>query len=215
MQAQAILFLHGFGSSARATKSRYFRERLASWTQAVYHAIDFNPTPVDFEYVTATGLINRLRQYLLDHDLQTVDLIGSSFGGLVATHYAHRYGGVRRMFLLAPALRWRSWDLTSDQLQAWEEAGATPMIHFAFDREIPVRFDLQVDGMRYLEPAPPAAPALILHGRKDESVPVADSRQYAAEFPDRVRLHEIDAGHDLNDHLPMIWDQLRSFLLES
>ena len=109
MNGQTILFLHGFASSARTTKSQYFLEHLAGRPQVAYHAIDFNPTPTDFEYMTATGLINRLRQYVLDNALQSFSLIGSSFGGLVATHYAHRYGGVRRMLLLAPALRWRSW----------------------------------------------------------------------------------------------------------
>jgi hypothetical protein len=178
-----------------------------------YHAIDFNPTPVDFAYVTTTGLINRLRQYVLDHDLQTVAVIGSSLGGLVATHYAHRYGGVERMLLLAPLLRWRSWDMSAEHLRTWEQRGTMPVMHYRFDRELPIRFDLEADGMRYVEPAPPAVATLIIHGRKDESVPVEDSRQYAAESPERVQLVEVDAGHDLNKHLALIWSHVQSFLL--
>jgi pimeloyl-ACP methyl ester carboxylesterase len=87
-------------------------------------------------------------------------------------------------------------------------------MHAAFDREVPIRFDLEADGVRYTEPAPPAADTLIIHGNKDESVPVADSRQYAADFAERVQLVEVDAGHDLNEHLALIWSHVQSFLLE-
>jgi hypothetical protein len=45
-------------------------------------------------------------------------------------------------------------------------------------------------------------------------VPVAHSRAYADAFPDRVRLVEVDADHDLNAHLDLIWEETASFLLE-
>jgi hypothetical protein len=214
MGEQPILFLHGFASSTRGTKAHYFREQLAKQPHVTYHAVDFNPTPTDFTHMTTTGLINRLRQYVLDHDLQTVAIIGSSFGGLVATHYAHRYAGVERMLLLAPLLRWRSGDMTTEQLHTWEQTGTIPVMHAAFDRELPIRFDLEADGVRYTEPAPPAADTLIIHGSQDESVPVADSQQYAADFAERVQLLKVDAGHDLNEHLALIWSHVQSFLLE-
>ncbi len=56
-ELRPILFLHGFASSGRSTKARYFGRKFKALPQVEYYAIDFNPTPKDFEYVTTTGLI--------------------------------------------------------------------------------------------------------------------------------------------------------------
>jgi pimeloyl-ACP methyl ester carboxylesterase len=213
MEQQTILYLHGFASSAQSTKARYFRRKFKAIPQVEFHAVDFNPTPTDFEYVTTTGRINRLRQYVLDHHLGSVGIIGSSFGGLIALHYAHRFGGVERMLLLAPGLTWLSGGLSEEQLEQWKQAGAAPVFHKAFGGEVPVRYDLQADGLRYLESIPPPAPITIIHGYHDQTVPIAHSRDYATRFPDKVQLIEVDADHDLNGHLEFIWEHVESFLL--
>lgn len=116
MGKKTILFLHGFASSGQSTKARYFRDKCEALPQVDYHAIDFAPTSKDFEYITTTGLVDRLRQYVLDHGLNAFGIIGSSYGGLVSTHYAHRFGGVEWMLLLAPGLRWLSGGLSKEQL---------------------------------------------------------------------------------------------------
>jgi pimeloyl-ACP methyl ester carboxylesterase len=211
---RTILYLHGFLSSAQSTKARFLRERLAPLPHATFDAIDFNPTPRDFETMTTTGQINRLRQYVLDRGLTDVGFVGSSFGGLVALHYAHRFGSVARMLLLAPAVAWLSGGRSEQELRGWEKAGVAPVFHPAFDREVPIRYDLQLDGLRYLEPVPPGSPTLIIHGRQDTTVPIAGSRAYAADYPDDVRLIEVNADHDLNPHLDLIWGYAESFLLE-
>jgi pimeloyl-ACP methyl ester carboxylesterase len=197
-----------------STKARFFQERFDRLPDVLFHAINFNPTPRDFETMTVTGQINRLRQYLLDHGLDHVSLIGSSFGGLIALHFAHRFGGVARMLLLAPAVTWLSGGLSKHALQQWEEVGAAEIFHPAFDREVPIRYDLHRDGLRYLDPVPLAAPALIIHGRQDGTVPIAHSRRYVEAFPDDAKLVEVEADHDLNPLLDLIWDYVQSFLLE-
>ncbi|MGD2178124.1 MAG: YqiA/YcfP family alpha/beta fold hydrolase [Anaerolineae bacterium] len=212
---RTILYLHGFLSSAQSTKARFFRERFESLPQVSFHAIDFNPTPGDFETMTTTGQINRLRQCVLDRCLSDIGLVGSSFGGLVGLHYAHRFGGIARMLLLAPAVVWLSGGLSERELRQWQEAGVASVFHPAFDREVPIRYDLHLDGLRYLEPVPPAAPTTIIHGRRDKTVPIAHSRAFAADYPDDVRLIEVDADHDLNPHLDLIWETVESFLLDA
>lgn len=214
LRNQTVIFLHGFASSGQSTKAQFFRRKFKALPQTDYYAIDFNPTPKDLEYVTTTGLIGRLRQYVLDHRLGEFSIIGSSYGGLIASHYAQRFGGVARMLLLAPGLRWLSGGLSDDQLEAWKKAGAAPVAHGAFEREVPVRYDLQADGLRYLEPVPPATPVTIIHGTIDEAVPTDDSRAYANRYPDMVQLIEVEADHDLNGHLDLIWDSVQSFLLD-
>ncbi len=96
MEKKHILFLHGFASSARPTTTPCFRQNLQGLPQIKYHAIDLNPAPHDFEYVTTTGLVDRLRQFVLGHSLLTSSL----------------NGGVERMLLLTPALCWLSGGLS-------------------------------------------------------------------------------------------------------
>ncbi len=79
-----------------------------------------------------------------------------------------------------------------------------------FKEEIPVRYDLHLDGLRYLEPVPPASPIIIIHGQSDRTVPIEPARSYAADFPNSVRLIEVDADHDLNGHLEFIWEYVQS-----
>ena len=213
MEKKTVLFLHGFASSGQSEKALYFRKKCAAVSHVEFHAIDFNPTLRDFATMTTTGLIDRLRQYVLDHSLEDIHLIASSYGGLIALRYAHRFGGVDKMLLLAPGLAWLSGGLSQEALDQWKEAGTAPVYHEAFQVEIPVNYDLQVDGLRYLERVPPPAPMIIIHGTSDTTVPTDHSREYAADHPDRVDLIEVQAGHNLNDHLDLIWGHAQAFLL--
>jgi hypothetical protein len=173
-----------------------------------------NPTPTDFRYLTTTGAINRLRQYILDRQLETVQLVGSSFGGLVAMYYAHRFKGVGRLLLLAPLLRWRLDWLSEDEIEHWRKQGTVRVPHYGFGGKLPLDFGFYVDGQRYQDSVPPPAAVRIIHGHEDDVVPIAMSRTYAENHPDRVELIEVEAGHVLNDHLDMIWDHVQGFLLE-
>ena len=214
MDKKTVIYLHGFASSGQGAKARYFRSQYEPFPHVTFHAIEFNPTPKDFEYMTITGLINRLRQYLLDHSHNKISYIGSSLGALVGLHYAHRFGGVERLFLLAPALTYLTGKYTEAELQHWLREGTINVAHFAFEQEIPLRYDYHLDGLRYLQPVPPPAPLLIIHGRNDEVVPIENSRRYAASFPDQTHLVEVDSDHRLNDQLDLIWEYVQSFLLD-
>lgn len=209
---KTILFLHGFASSGQGTKAQYFRRKFSAFPEVSFHAFDFNPTPRDFEYMTITGLINRLRQYVLDQGLAAtgVNFIASSMGALAGLNYAQRFGGVEKMIFLAPALSYPPRRLLI-KVENWEQDGAVPTFHFAFEKEIPLRYDLDVDGRRYARPVPPAAPLLIMHGQRDDVIPLQRSRDYAASYPGQVRLIELDADHRLNDQLDFVWEQAWTF----
>ena len=220
MEPATILFLHGFASSGRGTKAQYLRERLAGHDGVTFHAFDFNPTPRDFEYLTTSGMINRLRQYLLDRGLagaappERMYLVGSSMGGLVALNYAHRFGGIAALLLLAPALTYLSGERVATAGESWQDdEGSGDVYHYAFGRPLPLRYDIEVDGRLYQKAPPPPAPMVIVHGRQDQVVPVSASRAYARQYPEQVRLVEVDASHTgLNDNLDLIWNQLAGLL---
>lgn len=215
MAQQTILYLHGFASSGQGTKAQYFRRKFEPLPQVAFHAVEFNPTIQDFEFMTITGAINRLRQYLLDHPPGRLGLIGSSLGALIGLHYVHRFGGVERMLLLAPALAYLKDKYPETIWQQWQQEGTLSVEHYAFGGEVPLRYDYHRDGLRYCELLPSPIPLLIIHGRQDEVVPIDHSRRYVARYPDHTQLLEVEAGHQLNEQLDFIWDQVRSFLLSS
>ena len=210
-----LIFLHGFASTANGTKALYLRPRLETVPDVTFHAIEFAPEPIDFTFQTVTGMINRLRQYILDHELAEVSLIGSSMGGLVGLNYAARFPGVMRMLLLSPALTYISGDRVGMPMTAWQEQGEGDIFHYGFDKNVPLRVDFELDGRFYQTTPPPPAPITILHGTQDEVVPVSDSRAYAQAYPKRVQLIEVEAGHDINAYLPQMWELTQQFLLNT
>ena len=207
MTEETVLLLHGFASSGNSSKAQFLREKFKGVSTASFMAMDFNPTATDFEHMTVTGMINRLRQVVLDRISGDLTLMGSSMGALVGLHYARRFGGVKRLILLAPALQYGR--LTGEAERArWQRDGFLPVHHFAFDKEIPLRYQMELDGRQYNALVPPPAPITIIHGRHDDVVPIELSRQYAAAHPQQVELIEVESDHRLSDQLPLIWRQL-------
>lgn len=207
-----IIVLHGFASSGKGTKGVYLRKSLSSFANVDFRAFEFTPTPKDFEYMTITGMINRLRQYVVDHDLEPFFLIGSSFGALVGMNYASHFGGVVKSLLLAPALSYSTMTASSGEKERWRREGVSQTFHYAFNRLLPLRYDLEIDGQLYSEAPAPTGPVTIVHGTGDEVVPVGESRRYAAKYPELVNLIEVDAGHDLNEHLDFVGQQIEEGL---
>lgn len=210
--ARNLIFLHGFASSSNSTKALYLARRMENIPGVRFLVPDFNPTPKDFEYLTVTGMINRLRQYLIDNGAVQSDLIASSLGSLVALHYARMFGAVERIVLLAPVLSYGSLPFAREMLAQWEREGMTEIAHYGLPGKIPLRYDFHLDGLHYHDPVPPPAPLLILHGRSDEIMPVSGSRSYASEYPEMVRLVELDSDHGLLDRLETIWEHISGLL---
>jgi pimeloyl-ACP methyl ester carboxylesterase len=211
MSQKNVIFLHGFASSGKGTKGDYLLRRYENDPDVKFSAFEFTPTPRDFEHMTVTGMINRLRQFVLDKKLEPFMLVGSSFGALVGMNYADRFGGVERSLLLAPALSYSETEDVAEE-EMWRSQGAIEVFHYAFSRALPLRYGLEIDGHLYTEAPPPTGPVTIVHGTGDEVVPVEDSRRYAADYPELVTLIEVDAGHDLNEYLDFIGQQADDFV---
>jgi len=212
VRKETVIHLHGFASSARSAKARYLAERFSEFPEVRFLIPDFNPTPGDFKYLTITGMINRLRQWILDHELDTFSMIGSSMGGLVALHYAQRFGGTRRLLLLAPLLSYRSLPLNGETLAGWQKQETIEVFHYGFNEKVLLRRDFHLDALLYHEQIPPAVPISVIHGRKDDVIPLEHSRDYAAKYPAMVAMKEVDSDHTLLDHLDFIWGQVKSML---
>lgn len=209
MPGKNVIFLHGFASSGKGKKGDFLGGRFKEHPEVTFKAFEFTPTPKDFEYMTITGMIGRLRQYVVDHSLEPFLMVGSSFGALVGMNYAHRFGGIDRSVLLAPALSYSLSAGSAEADEAWRNKGVEQVFHYGFNRSLPLRYELEIDGRLYAEAPPPSGPVTIVHGTGDKVVPVESSRRYAAGYPELVNLIEVEAGHDLNGHLELIWEQVK------
>jgi uncharacterized protein len=209
MNSKTVLFLHGFLSSSNSVKARFFKKKFEKAPDIKFHAFEFNPTPADFKYMTITGMINKVRQFLIQLKSPDIRIIGSSLGSLTGIHYAHRFGGVKKLLLLSPLLTYGE----EYGVPGWQEQGELDGEHFNFGK-IPLRYDFHKDGLQYVNPVPPSSEFMIIHGRRDETIPIVKSRQYADEHPEKIGLVEMDSDHTLNDRLDETWGYVKSFLLK-
>ncbi|MEM7115534.1 MAG: alpha/beta hydrolase [Chloroflexota bacterium] len=212
MTQKNFVFLHGFGvlGGLNNRKAQFFSQKFKQSRLASFHCIDFNPTPKDFEYHTLTGMIDRLRQYILTYSLEPNYLIGISQGANVALNYAHRYGGVKKMLLLAPELFYDSY-ISEDKLQEWKEMVSAPLFHYGFGTELLLNYGHHQDGLRYVNAPPPPSPMLIIHGVNDKAIPVQRSQDYADSYPNDVELITVHDDHFLRNQTEFIWQQMQSF----
>ena len=213
MTKKTILHLHGFASSCHSAKALYLRERLAGMSDVEFYAPDFNPTPRDFEFLTVTGMINRLRQYTLDHNPSNLSISASSLGCLVALHYAQRFGDVKKLLLLAPVLSYSALPFPDELFDQWKKEGSIKVPHFGFKTDLLLRYDFHRDGIAYSKQVPPPAPVRILHGKNDAMIPIQNSRDYTGDHPAQVTLVELDSDHSLLDCLDVIAGHAASFLV--
>ncbi len=204
-----VIYLHGFASSAQNSKGLELYNKSETTNDVSFISFDFNPTENDFSNMTITGMINRLRQFILDREISNCYLIGSSLGGLVALHYTKQYGGIRKILLLAPALRQIfNQDENNDPI---DFPNSIPVFHYAFNKELPLFSSFIYDAKQYEMRIEPPVEIEIIHGVQDDVVPITESRKYAELYPEKVNLIEVNSGHRLADQVDLIWDQIFNF----
>lgn len=102
MESTTTYFLHGLESSGQGTKGRFLTKLFPQLIAPDFHG-------------TLKSRLLQLENEL--RDKQKVILIGSSFGGLMATCYAiQRQIKVARLILLAPALNFESYQPPKEPL---------------------------------------------------------------------------------------------------
>jgi hypothetical protein len=209
MKKLRYIYLHGFASGPQSSKGRFFRERLLE-TGAALELPDL--TEGNFERSTLGQQLRCLKRLVGDDNAV---LLGSSMGGYVAALFAaRRPERVSRVVLLAPAFglarRWTE-QLGEETVRQWRERGWRMIHHYGFGDERRIGYELIREGLQYEEFPDVRQPALVAHGRRDESVDYRLSERFAAGRPN-LRLLLYDSDHQLLDVLEPIWDEVRRFL---
>ncbi|MFM7574123.1 MAG: YqiA/YcfP family alpha/beta fold hydrolase [Snowella sp.] len=202
------IYLHGFASSPDSAKARYIRDRFLE-KQISLSVPDLNQN--NFSELTLTRQIRQVSQEFND---VPVTLIGSSLGGLTAAWLGEKYPQIERLVLLAPAFGFLSHYLIrlgSETVQNWQKSGFLSVYHYAEKRSLPLSYQFVLDSQNYADHAlRRSIPTLILHGQRDEVIPLTASQQYA-QSRSWVELIELDSDHGLGDALPEIWSKIQLF----
>jgi pimeloyl-ACP methyl ester carboxylesterase len=136
-------------------------------------------------------------------------LIGSSLGGYVAALCAARDRDLAAVVLLAPAFDFAR--RLAARVPEESRGRDLEVFHFATNRSERLGWGLVEDGLAQ-DPLPDVrCPALVLHGRHDESVPLELSEKFCAGRPN-ARLVTLDDDHRLFAATGAMWDEMRLFL---
>lgn len=206
MSGPSFLYLHGFASSAASAKGRAF----VAWGETRGIAVK----PLDLRVPSLARLrFSAIRQAIgraIDAEggpRARVALVGSSLGGLAAARVAESDPRVAAVFAMAPAFglveRWKE-RLGAEAWARWRSEGSLEVDDHATGGKARVEFGF-VEELEREDAAPPdvRVPTCIVHGVRDDVVPVEHSRGWAAGKP-HVRLVEVDDGHELVASLPRI-----------
>jgi alpha-beta hydrolase superfamily lysophospholipase len=141
-------------------------------------------------------------------------LSGSSMGGYLAARWAELHPDrVERLVLLCPGFqpttRWPH-ILGEEAFARWEREGSL-MVPDASGTERPLHWKFVEDARTHPPWPEVSCPTLILHGERDDLVPIEGSRRYAEERPDRVRLVALDDDHYLMSSLDRVGEEILAF----
>jgi pimeloyl-ACP methyl ester carboxylesterase len=200
------LYLHGFASGPGSKKgtglARHYEEM-----GIVLERLDLRLPSM--EHLRLSAMIAHVREAIGGPEDRAV-VFGSSLGGLTAARVAEEDPRVCALVLLAPAFRmverwrkrigeaeWQAWQ-TTGYLETRDHArGGMARVDFGFAEDV-ARTDARGGGWPDVR-----VPTLVIHGTRDDVVPVEGSRTWAAGKR-HVRLVEVDDDHELTGSLDLI-----------
>ncbi|MEH2167790.1 MAG: YqiA/YcfP family alpha/beta fold hydrolase [Nostoc sp.] len=204
------IYLHGFASSPKSAKARDIGDRFTQ-IQTKLKIPDLNAG--DFSQLTITRQLTQVAAEF-NNNSTPVTLIGSSLGGLTAAHLGQQNLQVQRLVLLAPAFGFLShWlpKLGDEEVQRWQQEKYIMVYHYGEQRSLSLSYDFVTDAAQYQEKLlQRPISTLILHGKKDEVIPIKASRDFARSRP-WVELVELDSDHTLGNVIEEIWQAIRLF----
>ncbi|CAF0735060.1 unnamed protein product [Adineta steineri] len=170
-------YLHGFASSPLSTKG----VELQRWFQNELNlSLDLPDLNIpSFRKQCLTHMVDHIEQNIIQSNSNWY-LIGSSFGGLVSTLVAQRQSKlIHSLLLLAPAFnpiqRWSS----KINIEQWKNQGFINYFNPSKQCDEPIDYQFFRDLHSYPSyPIVTTCPITIIHGLKDDVIPIETSREY-------------------------------------
>ena len=181
-----VVMCHGFGSNKDATSSRLLAEELNKNGISTFR-FDFSgrgESEGSIEETTISDAIDDLKGAVnfVYEMFDKLFLYGSSFGGAVSLGYAAKDSRIILLALKSPVSSYvdkREKELGEEGIKRWKEQGF--MEYQTGDKiyKLPYKFYEDAVKYNYLFYDHIKIPVLIVHGNKDEEVPVSQSLELA------------------------------------
>jgi pimeloyl-ACP methyl ester carboxylesterase len=208
MSGYRYAYLHGLGSSPRSHKGVALEHAFASRGRTLERPDLNRPSFAFLDHAAMLAAVDGM-------DAQEPDgppwrLVGSSLGGWLAARWAElRPDRVDCLVLLCPGFdladRWPD-VVGAEKMARWEREGALALAD-ATGALVDVHWGFMESARRHPGTPEVPCPTLILHGVRDEIVPIEQSRRYAAARP-HVRLIELDDDHSLIDSIDRVVEEV-------
>ncbi len=212
------IHLHGFATNVWGSKIEFARNFFKRTKAYSFYAMDMN-----YEKHTTTEVLDVLEAIVLgfSEKYKHITLCGSSHGGYIAANYVRfkKLGNVKKLLLLAPSFETLALiikELGEEKVKNWLE-GKESLKFVEEDKEIEVRKDFAVDILKngyeivcddkVIFPANPPVDIVIVHGRRDEIVPIERTKL----FVNNVKVEnfiEVDDDHQLSESFGRVLTQL-------
>ena len=211
----AVILCHGMESSKESEKLVALGRQLSE-RGILTLRFDFacsGESEGKFEEITYSGEVEDLRaafDFTLGYRPDKIGILGSSMGGTVAVLFAAEEKRVAALVTIAAPLRpekFADWLLTPEEAREWRKQGFV-IYH---GRRLNVAL---LDDVEKTIDVPKAArkiscPALVIHGDRDDTVPVEEGHGLYAELGGPKRLCILEgAGHRLTE-LPHLQTAVR------
>jgi uncharacterized protein len=211
-----VILCHGMESNKDSDKLVLFSRELARLNLLALRFDFACADPGKFEEITYSGEVEDLVAafaFMRDRHAGKIALLGSSMGGTVALLFAAQHADVATVVTIAAPVhpeRFTSRLLTPAQVQQWRKTGYT----FYHGRRINVSLLHDLEKINVPEAAKKIdCPVLILHGDRDDVVPVEEAHELYGYLPRSKRLSILDgADHRLSD--PALMDRALSEAVE-
>lgn len=218
-QGSWVIHIHGLGGR-RATGLRtapfFHQQGLTQLLISFRGDGDAPPTPDGRHHLGASEQadIEAALAFAAGRGATSIILSGWSMGAtmaLAAAHTSAYRGLVAGLVLTAPVLDWHQTLLantTAARLPAALAIGASCVLGGPLHRLVGLNQPLDLRAMEFTQVAPPV-PVIILHGGGDASTPIRVSEDFAARFPDLVRLVRFPACRHTQEwnSWPGLWEE--------
>ena len=192
-----MLFCHGLWSFPGGTKPQYMQNELG-W-EVISLEMRRNGWELSSQVRTVREAIDNNGPFDL--------LMGSSFGGLAIANAVKGHSEDLRLVLLAPAFGvydTLSRHIGDSELEEWKKAGVKTFLPPGWEEDVTIPWSFMEDARRLGWPEVNHR-TVILHGLRDDVVPIESSRVFMRSSP-LVEIVEVDDGHRLGESLELLRD---------
>lgn len=205
------IYCHGFASSPGSKKATAFAQRFRERGKEL---IVPDLEDGDFRKITISRQVEKITGVLNTFSYAKVGLIGSSMGGYLAALVAQMRQEVAAQYLMCPGFHF---------LERWQERvardypdvdglpAAITVYHYRYDRPMELDTGIFEDARKWdTRVLDRSLPTRIVHGVHDDTVPIQQSRDFAADRS-WASLVELDSDHGLLSHMDWIVEDCLNF----